>query len=458
MSIWKPAICLVVLCVMLGRRGAAQGGNVDLEEKAPLVVSGFAVGLGSYDRNLAQSAALGSKIALSLFRPWSDQLYFFGQLTTHLEEADSGPRGTAIEIDNLIINWTPARLSTLSLSFGRFDAPIGFERDDEPLNLIPTTSFTFENARPVKFTGLIARYTLNPKVSVLGMIANGWDQVADNNSGKTAGFKLQVFPSSGLAVAGGAFYGPERDSTNGSPRTLLTGDATWQPLQRLIIQAEAHRGSEATTHWTGVVGQAFWRVGRSTGLTVRGAVKRDRISRARLPLLGETVLYDLRHSDLRVRWLVTLLLATLGTSYLFGAWMVALYAGFSPRKVAETYGPAGEAVMAMQMPPDTTVVAERSVSIAEMGEEMHHVDKDLLVQDTHVHMPMYAVIAACLSVIALGLALPRWAGLAIIAVLFAAPWLDFAGMWLTKLASPRFAIVTLAGGWAMALGYTIVAG
>jgi len=169
------------------------------------------------------------------------------------------------------------------------------------------------------------------------------------------------------------------------------------------------------------------------------------------------VLYDLRHSDLRVRWLVTLLLATLGTSYLFGAWMVALYAGFSPRKVAETYGPAGEAVMAMQMPPDTTMVTERPVSMAEMGEEMHHVDRDLLVQDTHVHMPMYAVIAAALSVIALGLTLPRWGGLTIIAVLFAAPWLDFAGMWLTKLASPRFAIVTLAGGWAMALGYTIVA-
>jgi hypothetical protein len=31
------------------------------------------------------------------------------------------------------------------------------------------------------------------------------------------------------------------------------------------------------------------------------------------------VLYDLRHSDLRVRWLVTLLLVTLGTSYLFSA-------------------------------------------------------------------------------------------------------------------------------------------
>jgi len=168
------------------------------------------------------------------------------------------------------------------------------------------------------------------------------------------------------------------------------------------------------------------------------------------------VLYDLRHADLRVRWLVTLLLATLGTSYLFGAWMVGLYAGFSPTKVAETYGAAGEAMM-MQMPPETTMVTERPVSMAEMGEEQHHVDINLLVQDTHVHMPMYAVIAACLAVIALGLALPRWAGLAIIALLFAAPWLDFAGMWLTKLVSPGFAFVTLAGGWAMALGFTIVA-
>jgi hypothetical protein len=169
------------------------------------------------------------------------------------------------------------------------------------------------------------------------------------------------------------------------------------------------------------------------------------------------VLYDLRRSDLRVRWLVTLLLATLGTSYLFGAWMVGLYAGFSTRAVAETYGPSGEALMMMQMPPDTTMVTERAISPAEMGEEHHHVDIDLLVQDTHVHMPMYALIAACLSVIALGLALPRWASLSIIALLFAAPWLDFAGMWLTKLVSPGFAIVTLAGGWAMALGFAIVA-
>jgi hypothetical protein len=274
MRISHLVICLIVLAA-IARRGAAQGGDVTLDEKSPLVVSGFAVGVGSYDRNLAQNTAIASKIAVSLFRPWSDQLYLFGQLTTHVEVHDSEPAHTHIEIDNLIVNWTPARASALTLSFGRFDAPIGFERDDEPLNLVPTTSFTFENARPVKFTGLMARYALNPKISVLGLVANGWNEEADNNSGKTAGLKLQLFPAAGFAIAGGALYGPEEDSTNGAQRTLITGDATWQPIPRLIVQAEAHRGSQAGTNWTGVVGQAFLRVGRSTGLTVRGEMLDD---------------------------------------------------------------------------------------------------------------------------------------------------------------------------------------
>ena len=170
------------------------------------------------------------------------------------------------------------------------------------------------------------------------------------------------------------------------------------------------------------------------------------------------MLYDLRRSDTRVRWLVTLLLVTLGASYAFGAWMVALYAGFGPSAVAETFAPPPGGEMAMRMPPETTMVMEHDVTAADLTDEHHQVDRDLLVQDTHVHLPMYAILAACLAVIALGLALPRWAGFAIITLLFAAPWLDFAGMWLTKLVSSGFAIVTVAGGGAMALGYLLVAG
>lgn len=167
------------------------------------------------------------------------------------------------------------------------------------------------------------------------------------------------------------------------------------------------------------------------------------------------MLYDLRRADIRIKWLVTCLLATLGLAYAFGAVMVALYAGFTPRSVAATYA-APE--MAMSMPPETTMVVQHPMAMADFTKpEVHSVDTNLLIQDTHVHVPMYGLIAAALGVVVVGLSLPRRWALGLIVLLFAAPWLDFAGMWLTKLASPRFAIVTLAGGWAMGVAYLIVA-
>jgi len=281
MDICRLLCCCGVLAAapLAANNAAAQDRDVSLETQPPLVVSGFAVGLGSYDRNMATNSASGSKIALSLFRPWSDHLYLFGQLTTHLEQEDSGEAHTHIEIDNLVVNWTPPGASALTLSFGRFDAPIGYERDDEPLNLIPTTSFTFELARPVKFTGLMARYTVNPHVQLIGLVANGWNTEADNNSGKTGGLRVLVFPASGVAVGAGALYGPEEDGTNGSQRTLFATDATLQPTPRVVLQVEANRGSQrdagTSLTWTGAVGTAFWRASHSLGISVRGEILDD---------------------------------------------------------------------------------------------------------------------------------------------------------------------------------------
>ena len=273
-------ICrLVCCCAVLVAPAAAQDRDVSFEKQPGLVISGFAVGIGSYDRNLKSNTFSGSKVALSLFRPWSDHLYLFGQLTTHLEQPDTGPAETHIEIDNLIVNWTPPGASALTLSFGRFDAPMGYERDDEPLNLIPTASFNLELARPVKFTGLMARYTANRHVQVLGLVANGWNTEVDNNSGKTAGLRVLVFPASGVTVGAGALYGPEEDATNGSQRTLLSADATLQPSAKLVFQVEGNHGSQrnagASLTWAGAVATAFWRATQSVGVSVRGEILDD---------------------------------------------------------------------------------------------------------------------------------------------------------------------------------------
>jgi len=276
----RTALCCALLCWAAGL-AAAQEREVTFEAPKPVTVSGFAVGQFAWDREQAANSALASKLALSLFRPWSDNLYLFGQLTTHVEEGDSGTTTTEIEVDNLIVSWTPPGLSALNVSFGRFDAPLGFERDDEPLNLIPTNSFNFELARPAKLTGLVARYTLSPRVSTALIAANGWGAEIDNNSGKTGGLRLEVLPSEGVAVGVTGLYGPEDAATNANPRTLVTGDLTVQRGAHLIVGAEVNRGRQraggggAVATWTGGAVTAFWRLGRSTGLSVRGEVLDD---------------------------------------------------------------------------------------------------------------------------------------------------------------------------------------
>jgi putative OmpL-like beta-barrel porin-2 len=270
----------VLACGAVGT-AAAQDSTVTFDESRALSISGFAVGRYDWDRNARTNTFTGSKIALSLFRPWSDNLYLFGQLTTSLDvDETTGAEVTETEIDNLVVSWTPPGAASLNLTFGRFDAPVGFERDDEPLNLLPTNSFNFQLARPAKLTGIIGRYVASPAVTLAAYAANGWEVAIDNNRGKTAGVRVDLLPAEGVAVGLNALYGPEVDGTDAQQRTLLALDATLQPVNRLIVGFETNYGrqlgaSGSAGTWTGAAATVFWRLGGSTGLTVRAETLRD---------------------------------------------------------------------------------------------------------------------------------------------------------------------------------------
>ena len=74
-------------------------------------------------------------------------------------------------IDNLQVSWAATPASGLSIVFGKFDSPLAIERDDAPLNFQATPSFVFDFARPVKFTGLMARDTFSPQFEGYAILA-----------------------------------------------------------------------------------------------------------------------------------------------------------------------------------------------------------------------------------------------------------------------------------------------
>ncbi len=166
----------------------------------------------------------------------------------------------------------------------------------------------------------------------------------------------------------------------------------------------------------------------------------------------------LPQSPPEVRLGATLFLCLLGVADFFGAWQVKDFAAFTPRGVASTVAPAASHSMAMECC-NVTAVEEKPVEPSSLNRPSHHIERDLLVQDTHVHVPIYALTAAFLALILFGLRLSSRLRVGLVVLAFAAPFLDFAGLWGAHLVPGRgtlFATLAVVGGFAMGLCYCVV--
>jgi hypothetical protein len=259
--------------------------NEDLGEidRFPLQITGFGVGNYSYDGRTGDNSFAASKVAVALFREITSRAYVFGQLTTALTEPEvGGEPGTEIEIDNLLFSFVPSGASNLSLNVGKLDLPVGFERDDEPLNFLVSPSFNFDLARPVKMVGLDGSWRPSPTVGVDAFLFNGWDSDLDPNHGKTGGARLEFLPRSGVTLGLSGLYGAEGEPGEANDRYLLNLDYAVQPSWDWVVAGEANLGgdrgvlpdgSDAT--WGGAMVTVFHRFTRHWGVAARAEAFRD---------------------------------------------------------------------------------------------------------------------------------------------------------------------------------------
>jgi len=259
--------------------------NQDLGEidRFPLQITGFGVGNYAYDGRTGNNSFAASKVAVALFREITSRAYVFGQLTTALEEPEGGGDPvTEIEIDNLLFSVVPPGASNLSLNVGKLDLPVGFERDDEPLNFLVSPSFNFDLARPVKMVGVNGTWRPTPKIGVDAFVFNGWDTDIDPNHGKSGGARLEYAPRSGVILGLSGLYGAEGEADATNKRYLLNLDYAVQPSWDWVVAGEANLGgdrgvlpdgSDAT--WGGGMVTVLHRFTPRWGLAARAEVFRD---------------------------------------------------------------------------------------------------------------------------------------------------------------------------------------
>jgi Putative beta-barrel porin-2, OmpL-like. bbp2 len=261
------------------------GGDVQPvtgENEHALAISGFGVGGYTLDGKTKDNSFSAGKVAVSLFRELTDNLYVFGQLTTSISDEGGGEPTTETEIDNLLVSFTPKTASNLNLTLGTLDAPVGFERDDEVLLLTPSTSFNFELGRPAKLTGLFGTYTFNRRVDLTALVANGWDSPLDPNHGKTVGARLGVLPAERASLGFSALYGTEGEADETNDRLLLDADYAFEPGHGWIVAGEANYAKDydlpdgSDARWSGAMLLVHRRVARHWGVAARAEVLDDK--------------------------------------------------------------------------------------------------------------------------------------------------------------------------------------
>jgi hypothetical protein len=230
-------------------------------------------------------------------------------------------QGENFDLKQAFVSYVAPVGSGLKIDAGKYLTHFNYEYIEswDTPNDNATHSFTFGYALPYAHTGLRASYTFNEQLAAMVMLANGWDNVKDNNSAKTVGAQLTWTPVKSVSVAANFCTGPERTDVNSDPRTVWELVAQWKLSDLTVFGLDLLYGRERgavvqgqLATWTGIVAYARLGVSGLFAVCLRGEYFDD-AEGARTGVAQKlkevTVTPELRvsshfifRSDLRVDW------------------------------------------------------------------------------------------------------------------------------------------------------------
>lgn len=153
----------------------------------------------------------------------------------------------------------------LQIDAGKFVTPFGAEVIETKDNWNYSRGLLFTYAIPYYHFGMRAKYAFNDKYSLTGFFVNGWNNVVDNNTGKSYGMSFTWTPNKKFGVTENYMAGPEQNSIDSTWRQLADTVITYSPNSKLsfMVNGDYGRGDRvdkgegvlsSPVFWTGVAG------------------------------------------------------------------------------------------------------------------------------------------------------------------------------------------------------------
>ena len=212
-------------------------------------------------------------------------------------DATTGEAGH-VDIPQAYVRYVAPLGAGLVIDGGKFLSPLGVE-SIESFDAVAdnvSRSILFGYALPMTLTGARVSYAPSAAVSVLGLVATGWDRFTDNNAAPTVGGRVRFAASPTVAIAVGALTGPEQRDDTSDRRTAFDFVLTWQLSPETRVAFEANEGREAhaapgggLANWHGYAAYLRHELSPRASLSLRGELFHD-VNAARTGLsqqLGE---------------------------------------------------------------------------------------------------------------------------------------------------------------------------
>jgi hypothetical protein len=168
----------------------------------------------------------------------------------------------------------------LQVDVGKFVTPHGAEVIETKDNWNYSRGLLFSYAIPYYHFGARAKYAFNDKYSLTGFFVNGWNNVVDNNTGKTYGMSFGWNPNKKFGLTENYMAGPEQNSFNSTWRQLTDTTITYSPTSKLsfIVNGDYGRGDRIDlgegvfskpVFWTGVAGYVRYAFNGTSAFSTR---------------------------------------------------------------------------------------------------------------------------------------------------------------------------------------------
>jgi hypothetical protein len=200
----------------------------------------------------------------------------FGQAMNAVNGSDPGGLGFDQYLKEAYFSYLAPVGKGLQIDAGKFVTPHGAEVIETKDNWNYSRGLLFSYAIPYFHFGLRSKYAFNDNYSVSGFLVNGWNNVVDNNPGKTYGLGFGWNPTKRLSFTQNYMAGPEQHDNSSNWRQLWDTVATYSPTSKLsfIANYDYGRGDRMAgvadpVFWTGIAGYVRYAFDRNYAVATR---------------------------------------------------------------------------------------------------------------------------------------------------------------------------------------------